>query len=116
LLELRRQRADWPPTELALSMIEEDRVVIGDCVHFLVEYGGKTQKCRVSGIALMNTECVRKRYAVAAMELVVTLIAKHRIEPAPASEDPVVAGTAAVKSSFSSWMVSGASSARSTRR
>src|ERR1700737_1372063 len=36
-------------------------VVIGDCVHFVVEYGGKTQKCRVSDIALLNKERVRKK-------------------------------------------------------
>jgi len=36
-------------------------VVIGDCVHFVVEYGGKTQKCRVSDIALTNKERVRKQ-------------------------------------------------------
>jgi hypothetical protein len=36
-------------------------VVIGDCVHFDVEFCGKTQKCRVSDIALTKKEGVRKK-------------------------------------------------------
>ena len=53
-------------------------VVIGDCVHFLVEYGGKTQKCRVSDIALTNKEGVRKRDT--SHEQLIAIFEKHRAE------------------------------------
>jgi len=53
-------------------------VVIGDCVHFVVEYGGKTQKCRVSDIALLNKERVRKKDA--SHEELIAIFEKHRAE------------------------------------
>ena len=53
-------------------------VVIGDCVHFFVEYGGETQKCRVSDIALLNKERVRKKDT--SHEELITIFEKHRAE------------------------------------
>jgi hypothetical protein len=53
-------------------------VVIGDCVHFVVEYGGKTQKCRVSDIALTNKERVRKQDT--SHEQLIAIFEKHQTE------------------------------------
>ena len=53
-------------------------VVIGDCVHFLVEFGGKTQKCRVSDIALTNKEGVRKKGT--SHDQLLAIFEKHRAE------------------------------------
>jgi hypothetical protein len=53
-------------------------VVIGDCVHFVVEYGGKTQNCRVSDIALTNKEHIRKQDA--SHEQLIAIFEKHQTE------------------------------------
>jgi hypothetical protein len=53
-------------------------VVIGDCVHFFMEYGGKTQKCRVSDIALLNKERVRKKDT--SHEELIAIFEKQRAE------------------------------------
>jgi hypothetical protein len=53
-------------------------VVIGDCVHFVVEYGGKTQTARVSDVALTNKERVRKHDT--SDEQLIAIFEKHQTE------------------------------------
>ena len=50
----------------------------GDYVHFVVEYGGKTQNCRVSDIALTNKERIRKQDA--SHEQLIAIFEKHQSE------------------------------------
>ena len=50
----------------------------GDCVHFVVEYGGKTEKCRVTEIALLNRERLSKKDAGHAQ--LIAIFVRHRAE------------------------------------
>ena len=50
-------------------------VVIGDCVHFVVEYGGKTQNCRVSDIALTNKSAFANK--MQSHEQLIAIFEKH---------------------------------------
>jgi hypothetical protein len=47
----------------------------GDYVHFVVEYGGKIEKCRVTETALLNRERMSRKDAGYAQ-----LIVRHRAE------------------------------------
>ena len=50
----------------------------GDYVHFVVEYGGKTEKCRVTEIALLNRERLSKKDAGHAQ--LIAIFVRHRAE------------------------------------
>jgi len=47
----------------------------GDYVHFVVEYGGKLEKCRVTETALLNRERMDAGYAQ-----LIAIFVRHRAE------------------------------------
>ncbi len=53
-------------------------VVSGDCINFVVKYGGNTEKCRVTGAALLIKEHARRR-DTSPCELV-EIFVRHRAE------------------------------------
>jgi hypothetical protein len=48
----------------------------GDYVHFVVEYGGKIEKCRVTETALLN----RERMKDAGFAQLIAIFVRHRAE------------------------------------
>ena len=50
----------------------------GDYVHFVVEYGGKIEKCRVTETALLNRERMSKKDACHAQ--LIAIFVRHRAE------------------------------------
>jgi Protein of unknown function (DUF1488) len=50
----------------------------GDYVHFVVEYGGKFEKCRVTETALLNRERVSRKAAGHAQ--LIAIFVRHRAE------------------------------------
>ena len=50
----------------------------GDYVHFVVEYGGKIEKCRVTETALLNRERMSRKDAGYAQ--LVAIFVRHRAE------------------------------------
>jgi hypothetical protein len=49
----------------------------GDYVHFVVEYGGKIEKCRVTETALLNERMSRKDAGYAQL---IAIFVRHRAE------------------------------------
>ena len=49
----------------------------GDYVHFVVEYGGKIEKCRVTATALLNRERMSRKDAGHAL---IAIFVRHRAE------------------------------------
>ena len=50
----------------------------GDYVHFVVEYGGKIEKCRVTETALLNRERMSRKDAGHAQ--LIAIFVRHRVE------------------------------------